>query len=199
MEGAGGASIRSPTKLVLSEEQAYLSGGYRYGYSSRRRRRRWRWRAVNELLHWALLYSFSVYQLTSLHSFRIRVWAVNIMASKTKADSATLKDFEAVFPFLIQDLSDHCTQYGLPDEALKWYQNVRQPISPKQSSISPCLTFSSPSNTTPWAENVIAASQSSTPPSSFTHNLFLPTTTNKPPSSAGSPSSSKPSSSSQTT
>lgn len=35
-----------------------------------------------------------------------------------------LKQFETVFPQLIQDLSDHCKQYGLPETALKWFQDV---------------------------------------------------------------------------
>ena len=47
------------------------------------------------------------------------------MASKSKANAASLKDFEAVFPSLIEDLSKHCEQYGLPSTALKWFQNVR--------------------------------------------------------------------------
>lgn len=35
-----------------------------------------------------------------------------------------LSRFEAVFPQLIQDLSDYCKQYGLPETALKWFQDV---------------------------------------------------------------------------
>lgn len=31
------------------------------------------------------------------------------------------KDFESVFPKLVEDLNDHCKQYGLPQEALQWY------------------------------------------------------------------------------
>ena len=46
------------------------------------------------------------------------------MASKIKANAASLKDFEAVFPSLVQDLSKYCEQYGLPQNALEWYQEV---------------------------------------------------------------------------
>lgn len=35
-----------------------------------------------------------------------------------------LNQFEAVFTQLIQDLSDYCKQYGLPETALKWFQDV---------------------------------------------------------------------------
>lgn len=36
----------------------------------------------------------------------------------------TLKEFEAVFPLLVEDLSQHAKSYGLPENALKWYQEV---------------------------------------------------------------------------
>lgn len=36
----------------------------------------------------------------------------------------SLKEFEAVFPQLVEDLTQHSKQYGLPEDALKWYQNV---------------------------------------------------------------------------
>ncbi|KAL8877684.1 MAG: hypothetical protein Q9198_004343 [Flavoplaca austrocitrina] len=35
----------------------------------------------------------------------------------------SLKEFETVFPKLVDDLSQHCKQYGLPEDALKWYQD----------------------------------------------------------------------------
>ncbi|KAL8790910.1 MAG: hypothetical protein Q9213_000335 [Squamulea squamosa] len=35
----------------------------------------------------------------------------------------SLKDFESVFPQLVNDLSQHCKQYGLPEDALKWYED----------------------------------------------------------------------------
>lgn len=37
----------------------------------------------------------------------------------------TLKEFESVFPQLVDDLAEHCKQYGLPDNALQWYKDVR--------------------------------------------------------------------------
>ncbi|KAM0796946.1 farnesyl pyrophosphate synthetase [Usnea florida] len=41
----------------------------------------------------------------------------------TKAPSNKLKDFEAVFPKLVQDLEENAKQYKIPEEALKWYSN----------------------------------------------------------------------------
>ncbi|KAI4223128.1 MAG: hypothetical protein L6R40_008528 [Gallowayella cf. fulva] len=35
----------------------------------------------------------------------------------------TLKEFESVFPRLVDDLTQHCKQYYLPEDALKWYQD----------------------------------------------------------------------------
>ncbi|KAL8924249.1 MAG: hypothetical protein Q9172_002762 [Xanthocarpia lactea] len=37
--------------------------------------------------------------------------------------AVTLKEFESVFPQLVEDLTQHCKQYGLPEDALKWYQD----------------------------------------------------------------------------
>lgn len=36
----------------------------------------------------------------------------------------TLKEFEAVFPSLVEDLSQHAISFKLPGNALKWYQEV---------------------------------------------------------------------------
>lgn len=36
----------------------------------------------------------------------------------------SLKDFETVFPKLVQDLNEHCQQYTLPEQALKWFEKV---------------------------------------------------------------------------
>lgn len=36
----------------------------------------------------------------------------------------TLKEFEAVFPTLVEDLLAHCKQYGLPTQALTWFEKV---------------------------------------------------------------------------
>ena len=35
------------------------------------------------------------------------------------------QEFEEVFPLLVQDLTNHCLQYGLPETALVWFRNVR--------------------------------------------------------------------------
>ena len=37
----------------------------------------------------------------------------------------TLKEFETVFPKLVEDVKEHCKSYKLPDQALKWYEQVR--------------------------------------------------------------------------
>jgi farnesyl diphosphate synthase len=36
----------------------------------------------------------------------------------------TLKEFESVFPTLVEDLKAHCTQYNLPKQALDWFEKV---------------------------------------------------------------------------
>ncbi|KAI9781339.1 MAG: Farnesyl pyrophosphate synthetase [Peltula sp. TS41687] len=36
--------------------------------------------------------------------------------------STTRKDFEGVFPQLVEDLTDHAKQYGVPSNALEWYR-----------------------------------------------------------------------------
>ena len=41
-----------------------------------------------------------------------------------------LKDFEAVFPKLVKDLEENAKQYQIPEEALKWYSNVRSSCHP---------------------------------------------------------------------
>ena len=40
------------------------------------------------------------------------------------AKPPTREDFEAFFPTLIEDLSEHVRQYNLPLNALEWFQNV---------------------------------------------------------------------------
>lgn len=42
----------------------------------------------------------------------------------------TLKDFETVFPTLVNDLKEHCQKYKLPDQALNWFEHVSlSPVS----------------------------------------------------------------------
>ena len=36
----------------------------------------------------------------------------------------SLKDFETVFPRLVEDLKEHCKHYKLPDQALTWFEQV---------------------------------------------------------------------------
>merc|ERR1711977_86149 len=51
---------------------------------------------------------------------------ISITRSETPRPAAkmptTLKDFEAVFPRLREDLKEHCTHYKLPEQALKWFE-----------------------------------------------------------------------------
>lgn len=37
----------------------------------------------------------------------------------------TRKEFEQVFPQLVEDLTAHAKQYGVPSNALEWYRKVR--------------------------------------------------------------------------
>ncbi len=39
--------------------------------------------------------------------------------------STTLKEFESVFPKLVEDILDHTKQYNAPDTALNWFKAVR--------------------------------------------------------------------------
>ncbi|RMY68445.1 hypothetical protein D0863_07104 [Hortaea werneckii] len=51
---------------------------------------------------------------------------ISIARSETPRPAAkmptSLKDFEAVFPRLREDLKEHCTHYKLPEQALKWFE-----------------------------------------------------------------------------
>lgn len=37
---------------------------------------------------------------------------------------ATLKEFEGVFPKLVEDLKAECQKYKLPEQALTWFEKV---------------------------------------------------------------------------
>ncbi len=41
------------------------------------------------------------------------------------AKTTTLKEFESVFPKLVEDILDHAKQYKLPEEFVTWYKAVR--------------------------------------------------------------------------
>lgn len=43
----------------------------------------------------------------------------------------TLKDFESVFPKLVEDITAQCNQYNLPRNALEWYEKVSHPYFPR--------------------------------------------------------------------
>ena len=44
------------------------------------------------------------------------------------AQKTSRSDFEAFFPTLVKDLSEHVQQYKLPPNALEWLQNVPTPL-----------------------------------------------------------------------
>ena len=46
----------------------------------------------------------------------------------------TLKEFETVFPTLVEDMKEHCKKYKLPDQALTWFEKVRHYTIPRSSS-----------------------------------------------------------------
>lgn len=43
------------------------------------------------------------------------------------AKTTTLKEFESVFPKLVEDLLDHAKQYNLPADFVEWYKAVTPP------------------------------------------------------------------------
>lgn len=43
------------------------------------------------------------------------------------AKTTTLKEFEAVFPKLVEDLLDHAKSYKLPEAFVEWYKTVKRP------------------------------------------------------------------------
>lgn len=63
-----------------------------------------------------------------------------IMVTSGESKEGKRKDFEAVFPSLVEDLKQNATQYGIPAEALKWYEEVGLSSSELQRPI--CLLFS---------------------------------------------------------
>lgn len=63
-----------------------------------------------------------------------------IMVTSGESKEGKREDFEAVFPSLVEDLKQNATQYGIPAEALKWYEEVGLSSSEFQRPI--CLLFS---------------------------------------------------------
>jgi farnesyl diphosphate synthase len=54
------------------------------------------------------------------------------------AQKTTLKEFESVFPTLVEDMLAHAKQYGAPQMALDWYKAVRIYFNPSFKNL---LTF----------------------------------------------------------
>jgi len=48
------------------------------------------------------------------------------------AKTTTLKEFESVFPKLVDDLLDHAKKYNLPEQFVKWYKAVS--LSPNEET-----------------------------------------------------------------
>ena len=46
---------------------------------------------------------------------------------RTMAKTTTLKEFESVFPKLVDDILNHAKQYKLPEEFVAWFKAVRLP------------------------------------------------------------------------
>ncbi|PQE08273.1 farnesyl pyrophosphate synthetase protein [Rutstroemia sp. NJR-2017a BVV2] len=40
------------------------------------------------------------------------------------AQTTTLKEFESVFPKLVEDILDHAKSYKLPQQGLDWFKDV---------------------------------------------------------------------------
>lgn len=40
----------------------------------------------------------------------------------------TLKDFESVFPKLVEELKSHANAYNFPQQGLQWYEKVLPPL-----------------------------------------------------------------------
>jgi hypothetical protein len=55
-----------------------------------------------------------------LRSLLLRLTVLIFKMAKT----TTLKEFESVFPQLVEDLLAHAKQYGSPQQALDWYKAV---------------------------------------------------------------------------
>ena len=55
--------------------------------------------------------------------------------------SEPLKDFEAVFPLLVDELIDVLKGYNIPHEAAEWYRKVRCANSTTsiRATFSPCI------------------------------------------------------------
>jgi hypothetical protein len=62
----------------------------------------------------------------------------------SEASKTSRKDFEAVFPSLVEDLSEAAKQYNIPKPALQWFQRVHSPpnmtnwLVLKQVAVSEC-------------------------------------------------------------
>ena len=52
--------------------------------------------------------------------------SMSIMANDSNGSvrPTTRTEFEAVFPSLVEDLTQHCKQYNPPENALNWFQHV---------------------------------------------------------------------------
>jgi farnesyl diphosphate synthase len=51
----------------------------------------------------------------------------------------TLKEFESVFPQLVDDLIGHAKAYGVPENGLNWYRQVKNNNKPEYLPLSSVL------------------------------------------------------------
>lgn len=61
--------------------------------------------------------------LSSIHLIQAQ-YHRNYTTVNKMAKSAALEKFESVFPKLVEDLLAHSKSYNLPEQALKWYNEV---------------------------------------------------------------------------
>jgi hypothetical protein len=86
--------------------------------------------------------SYKSFPQIAFYSQRISI-ARSDLPRATVNMRTTLKEFEAVFPKLVADLKQHCEQYKLPTQALKWFEEVGHapqqfPVMSMRSSTHTC-------------------------------------------------------------
>ena len=68
----------------------------------------------------------------SLIMKRVTASCLPYLAEETKGENPgingkkqiAIRDFDKIFPILMDDLVDHATEYGVPKDTLDWYRNV---------------------------------------------------------------------------
>lgn len=68
----------------------------------------------------------------SLIMKRVTAWSLPYLAEETKEEKPRMngekqvstRDFDKIFPILMDDLVEHAKEYGVPKDTLDWYRNV---------------------------------------------------------------------------